>query len=403
MSTNPFTAIANARIFDGENITDHSCVLIHDGTIVNVGTHPPADIDVFDANGGTLLPGLIDAHTHTEPEFLRIALTFGVTTELEMQGFWSPEQSAYVDEHDDVADVRSAGLGITPPGGHPHELIPPQVNQRPGEERQFPYATSPQRAAEIVAERVAQGSDYIKVFVEDGRVFDKPGTPVLRDDILRAAVRAAHEHDKIVLAHTLTADAAQRAIAAGVDGLAHVFLDQGATPELIDVIVRSGAFVIATTVTCASILGHTGAALAADPRVATRLDETWLGTLRGSIDTFHDSSLDTVLNTVAALHRAGVDILAGTDVSHPVEYVGGTAHGASLHEELQLLVRAGLSPVEALRSATSVTARRFGLTDRGRVVNGARADLLLVKGDPTADISDTLNIEAVWRRGVRLH
>ncbi len=104
--------------------------------------------------------------------------------------------------------------------------------------------------------------------------------------------------------------------------------------------------------------------------------------------------------SVMALHKAGVDILAGSDVSEPLPIPGGLAHGASLHHELQLLVAAGLTPVEALRSATSVPARRFGLTDRGRVARGARADLLLVKGDPTTNITDTLNIHSIWRRGV---
>jgi imidazolonepropionase-like amidohydrolase len=63
-------------------------------------------------------------------------------------------------------------------------------------------------------------------------------------------------------------------------------------------------------------------------------------------------------------------------------------------------VAAGLTPVQALRAATSTPARRFGLTDRGRIVAGARADLLLVDGDPASTISDTLSIRAVWRRGV---
>jgi imidazolonepropionase-like amidohydrolase len=73
-----------------------------------------------------------------------------------------------------------------------------------------------------------------------------------------------------------------------------------------------------------------------------------------------------------------------------------------LHHELQLLVAAGLEPVEALRAATSIPARRFGLNDRGRIYSGARADLLLVDGDPTTNISDTLSIRAVWRGGAQL-
>jgi len=64
-----------------------------------------------------------------------------------------------------------------------------------------------------------------------------------------------------------------------------------------------------------------------------------------------------------------------------------------------VFVRAGLAPIEALRAATSTPARRFGLSDRGRVAVGTRADLLLVDGNPTQTISDTLNIRAVWRRG----
>jgi imidazolonepropionase-like amidohydrolase len=77
------------------------------------------------------------------------------------------------------------------------------------------------------------------------------------------------------------------------------------------------------------------------------------------------------------------------------------AHGAGLHRELELLVRAGLGNEETLAAATSVPARHFGLTDRGRIAPGLRADLLLVAGDPTADIRATTAIVEVWRRGVR--
>jgi imidazolonepropionase-like amidohydrolase len=93
-------------------------------------------------------------------------------------------------------------------------------------------------------------------------------------------------------------------------------------------------------------------------------------------------------------------VLAGTDAAH----LGapGTAHGASLHDELRLLTVAGWTPASALRAATALPARRFGLADRGRIEPGKRADLLLVDGDPTRTISDTLLIRAVWRQGTRL-
>src|SRR5699024_6649191 len=99
---------------------------------------------------------------------------------------------------------------------------------------------------------------------------------------------------------------------------------------------------------------------------------------------------------VRMLHEAGVRILAGTDAPNP-----GTAFGASMHAELELLTNAGLTPSEALAAATSVNAAAFGLGDRGRIEPGLVADLLLVEGDPTQEITATRNIVAVYKRGVR--
>src|SRR5260370_37328132 len=103
---------------------------------------------------------------------------------------------------------------------------------------------------------------------------------------------------------------------------------------------------------------------------------------------------------VRELHAAGVPILAGDDAP-----LTGTVWGASIHQELQLLVEAGLTRAEALASATSVPAQIFGpccgLADRGRIAPGMRADLLLVRGDPTRDITATRDIVAVWKAGAR--
>jgi len=120
------------------------------------------------------------------------------------------------------------------------------------------------------------------------------------------------------------------------------------------------------------------------------------------MNVYPQGKLEDAYATIRALRDAGVDILAGCDVSDPLPILGGLAHGASLHHELKLLVAAGLAPIEALRAATSTPARRFGLSDRGRIIPGARADLLLVDGNPITNISDTLSINTVWRGGVRL-
>ena len=105
------TAIINARIFDGEKVLDARSVTLNGGTILGIGGPLPAGATIIDAQNGTLLPGLIDAHVHTTAESLRDALRFGVTTELEMMGHWSAEERREVAESDDmlISDQQDSG------------------------------------------------------------------------------------------------------------------------------------------------------------------------------------------------------------------------------------------------------------------------------------------------------
>jgi imidazolonepropionase-like amidohydrolase len=401
------TAITGARVFDGEKDLGFPTILIDGGKIAGVGGQVPADAEIVDGSGATLLPGLIDAHVHTSEDALALALRFGVTTELEMQGTWTRGRRDEFGDHDHLADVRSAGFGLTPPGGHPSELFPKDFTPvrgggRPqGRPPYRPNATSPEAAAASIPQLIAHGADYIKFMVDDGSVEGHPGLPMLDQATLAAGVAAAHQHGMLTVAHALTIDATRMALDAGIDGLAHVFVEPH-TDEIVSTIADADVFVVPCTVLNASLMGLTGAGLADDPRVARRLGPAWDTTLRSSFDCYPQGRIQDVLDTIAALAEAGVDLLAGTDASVPEPFLGGLAHGASVHHELQYLVRAGLTPAAALRAATATTARRFALTDRGRIAEGLRADLLLVDGDPTTTISDTLDTRAVWRRGSRL-
>ncbi|MFE6668700.1 amidohydrolase family protein [Streptomyces sp. NPDC057697] len=424
------TAITNGRVFDGEQVREETTVVLEGTRIISVGGEPPAGAEVVDARGGTLLPGLFDAHVHTSDEALALALRFGITTELEMQGMNTKAGRAHITENDSLADVRSAGFGITPPGGHPSELMPKdfsftghggETGGGPGEEKGpgggpgeepdrsrpremplMPFSTTPEEAVAFVPRLVAAGSDYIKFMVDDGTVEGHPGLPMLDQATLTAGVAEAHRNGVLTIAHTLTVDATRMAIEAGIDGFAHLFMDQPHTDEIIGLIAASGAFVIPCVVLNASMMGITGSSLAEDPRVGSRLDGPWTNTLTSSYNRYPQGRLDDVLASVKALHDAGVDLMAGTDAAPlPLPFLGGVVHGASVHQELQYLVRAGLTPVQALRAATLTPARRFGLEDRGRIAEGLRADLLLVDGDPTTTIGDTLNLRDVWRRGFR--
>ncbi|MFO1514311.1 MAG: amidohydrolase family protein [Verrucomicrobiota bacterium] len=108
-------------------------------------------------------------------------------------------------------------------------------------------------------------------------------------------------------------------------------------------------------------------------------------------------SFTVAVEMVRILNEVGVPILAGSDCDNI-----GTAHGVSLHRELELLVNAGLTPLEALRAATSATAKAFHLSDRGSIKACLRADLLLVKGDPTKNILATRDIAGVWKEGCKI-
>ena len=405
VSQDRITAITNARIFDGERVIDDTTVVIKGAYIEAVGGKVPAGATVIDGHGATLMPGLIDSHVHTDMDGLRDALLFGVTTELEMNGHWTAKARKNIAERRDIADLRSPGMGVTPPGGHPTQYMSSSDNllmRLLFLVYHYPCVSTPDEAVKFVDKQIAKGADYIKIFIEDGTCIGYPGLPTLDDEVLNAAVKEAHRNGKMAIAHVTTAKGGQQAIAAGVDCLAHMFFDSQPTPEFVDTIASSGAFVIPTLVTISSAVGNNASALAADKRVSSRLSQKWLDSLSRSANVYPQGKLEDVYAGVMALHKAGVDILAGCDVSDPLPILGGLAHGASLHHELQHLVAAGLTPIEALQAATSTPARRFSLTDRGRIAPGARADLLLVDGDPTTHISDTLSIRAVWRQGVQL-
>ena len=425
MKNETITAITNAHIFDGEKVIDEQVVIIKGERIIALGVEIPVEAAIIDAKGMTLMPGLIDSHVHTDIDGLRHALKFGVTTELEMMGGYTKNgRERELDGIDDIADVRSAGMGVTPKGGHPDELIGDGIpdfvlkemeSMTEQEKEAFMAAfeeqhkqeefciNSVQDAINHVDKQVSQGADYIKILIEEGTVMNCPGLPVFSDDIYKAAVDEAHKLGKIVLAHVLTAETSKTAIEVGVNGLAHVFVDRPTwTHELIKTIAESGAFVTPCLSLNSSIMGRTPSKFANDPRVSSKLSEEWIKTLNSSFNTYPQGSMEDNFKNVMDLYNAGVDILVGTDVSVPVASLGGLAHGASVHHELQLLVEAGFSPIEALRAATSVPARRFSLTDRGRIVEGARADLVLVEGDPITNISDLLSIKAVWSKGRKL-
>jgi imidazolonepropionase-like amidohydrolase len=380
-------AFHNVNVFEGTRMLRGVNVVIENGMIRAVGPAVaiPSRAEVVEGEGKTLVPGLIDSHTYLGEklvtEFLEDALSFGVTTELEMGG--SAESLKIRKEGcPECADFLTAGTVVTAPGGHPTQMggAPiPTLSQ-----------TDDVHVQAFVDARIAEGSDYIKII-------DEHHFPTLSTVQIEAIVVAAHRRNKMAVAHVGSQKEAVECIQAGVDGLAHVFADSPPDAAFARLVKDHHAFVIPTLTVFESLsAGSAKRWWEREPGLSARLTPTMKNTLSIRLPPWPDIHLQYAEQAVARLHDAGIPLLAGTDSPGP-----GMAHGASLHRELELLVQSGLSPPEALTAATFAPAQQFGLHDRGRVAVGLRADLVLVEGDPTADIQALHNIEGIWKLGER--
>lgn len=389
--SDPVLVFRGVRVFDGSAMIASANVVVRGGVIEAVGPDVAIpsgpNVEVLAGEGRTLLPGLIDAHTHSAHErFLAEAVALGVTTELDM--FSDPKsiaglkQRVAAEQTPTLADLRSAGIGATVPKGHGTQFGLP-----------VPTIERPEDAKAFVGTRIAEGSDYIKLIYDDGSAYGVT-IPTLDRPTLDALVRVAHERGKLAVAHIGSLEGARGAIEAGVDGLAHLFVGPKVDPGFGALVAKHGAFVVPTlSVLWGPCDGSGGKRAASDERLSAYLFADDVQTLKAPISA-KPPSCDIPRETLAQLRAAHVPILAGTDAPND-----GTAHGASLHEELLLLVELGLSPSEALTAATAAPAKAFRLEDRGRIAPGLRADLVLVQGDPTSDITATRAIEGVWMRG----
>ena len=355
-------ALTNVRVFDGRELRGPSTVVIEGGI---VGDNS-AGARIIDAGGATLLPGLIDAHVHLlEVGHLQLLADFGVTTTLDM-GAWPPAMIDSLRNRTGTADIRSAGIPATIAGSR-HSHLPGW----PAEE----VVDGPTGAARFVTDRIAEGADYIKLIVD---------TPGPDQEILDALVAASHRLGKLTVAHAVSTAALDMALRAGVDMITHVPLDRALTASTAARIFAQKCVMIPTLTMMKGIVDRVAAAAASQPEGVPAAGPSY----------------ELARDSVAELHRAGVPILAGTDANAGPGIPFSPRHGESLHDELELLIEAGLSTVEALRAATVLPAQHFGLHDRGVIEPGRRADLVLIDGDPIADIRATRQIRRVWCAGV---
>jgi imidazolonepropionase-like amidohydrolase len=411
--------LENARVFDGQRDLGITPVLIDGTRIVHVGTPLPAAASGarrIDYTGKTLLPGLVSDHAHvgntqglehgdrfyTRDNVVRDLRQFqryGITTvtALGMNGadFFAIRKAVNADPALG-AQLYGAGGGIGAPNGAPpadsmglsHD---PVARPRNAEEA---------RAA--VATQQADGVDLIKLWVDDmgGK------RPMMTPEVYRAAIAEAHARGLKVAAHIHDLAQARDLVDAKVDILAHGIRDRAVDPMLARKMRDQGTWYIATIAIDEANYWYAEnpqqlqqpflrTALPADVLARWSQPEWQRAQLAGSGIPAARQAVATNLDNLRRLHATGVKLGFGTDAGALPQRVIGFAE----HRELQLLVQAGLTPTQALQTATAQAADLLGLSDRGRIAAGKRADLLVLDADPLADITNSQRIDAVWQAG----
>jgi imidazolonepropionase-like amidohydrolase len=413
-------AITHARVIDGtgSHVKEEQTVVIHDGRIASVGktdtVRVPADALVFDGSGRTLIPGLVGMHEHlfyqsngygypAQAAFARLYLASGVTT---------VRTAGTIDFDEDLRikqEIDSGGL----PGPKIH-VTGPYLNTGSG-------PPDPDRVTREVTAQANRGATSFKAYVS------------LRRSELQAAIQAAHARGLRITGH-LCAVGYREAAAMGIDNLEHgLALDpefySGKQPDLCP---DQGAFMselaerdvtadvqiqrmiadlvhhgVAVTSTLAIIETFTGDASAFDSRMPILLaprarkqyeaERTRWTDRNAPWPRLWSSILTREMQFERAFVRAGGRLMAGVD---PTGW-GGLVAGLGDQREVELLVEAGLTPETAIRVATLNGADFLYEGDQiGSIEAGKHADVVLVRGNPSANISDVRNVEVVFKDGV---
>ncbi|HEX4026170.1 MAG TPA: amidohydrolase family protein [Rhizomicrobium sp.] len=420
------TVLKNVTVIDGTGAAPqpNSAIVMTDGKIAWVGPvsglKAPAGATVKDLSGKFVMPGIIDSHVHLgmmhdvtqdekyeTPENVQADLkqyaAYGITT-VQVLGtdkdFVLDMRNRQRKGRPTMARIFSAGQGAVIKGGY-GGLV--GVTN--------PIST-PEEGRKLVDEQAAKGVDFIKLWVDD----ERKTIPIKMPPAVSAAIiDEAHKKHLRAVAHVFYLADAKELVREGINGFAHMVRDQPVDNELLTMMKAKGVWMVSATLsremayslaimpwledpffTRGVTPGTLTALKSTDREKAVVLGYTRFPGLPYQKKVFADMdrTLQQALENYQAMVKAGINTGMGTD-SGP----NGRFPGFNAHEEMQLEVLAGRTPMDAIKSATSDNARWLGDNSIGTIAAGKWADLLVLDKDPVTDIHNTETINSVYIAG----
>jgi imidazolonepropionase-like amidohydrolase len=386
------------RVFDGEQMQTGWIVLVKNDTIVQAGNmlfKLPAGTQVIELKGMTLLPGLIEGHSHLflhpynetswddqvlkESRAERTARAVNHAKATLMAGFTTVRDLGTEGAmYDDAGLKKAIEKGVIP---GPRMIVATRAivaKGTYGPKSESPDVELPQGAEEVagleelskaIRSQIGHGADFIKIYADYRYGLNKEVQPTFSELELGWTVTTTSNSGRKVVAHATTPEGMKRAVNAGISTIEHG--DSG-TEEVFKLMKEKNVAL------CPTI-------------AASEAYETYKGWRKG-IDPDPERIIEKKKSFAAAL-KAGVTICMGGDV-------GVFAHGDNARE-MELMVDYGMKPVDVLRSTTSINADMFGYANKiGRIKKGLFADIIAVEGDPSQDIKNIRKVKLVIKNGV---